>query len=213
MSMGKVPHKIVLLDEMDGMTPAAQDALKRLMERYSDNVRFIITCNHRHKIIPPVQSRCANYGFKKLHWEDALAVLNSIIRLEGIKKYRQDELLTLISDCDGDLRRAITQLQASAQSNTAILTQIKSMHQPYNDILDSILESKCELALNQVHDLIALSVDMKTMCVGLHEVVLLKDMEVSQRFKLLRVIGESEWRCAEMTPKVLASWMIGQMIY
>ena len=86
------------------------------------------------------------------------------------------------------------------------------MHQPYNDILDSILESKCELALNQVHDLIALSVDMKTMCVGLHEAVLLKDMEVSQRFKLLRVIGESEWRCAEMTPKVLASWMIGQMI-
>lgn len=212
MRMGDVPHKIILLDEMDGMTPAAQDALKRLMERYSDNVRFIITCNHRHKIIPPVQSRCANYGFKKLHWEDALAVLNSIIRLEGIKKYRQDELLTLISDCDGDLRRAITQLQASAQSNTAILTQIKSMHQPYNDILDSILESKCELALNQVHDLIALSVDMKTMCVGLHEAVLLKDMEVSQRFKLLRVIGESEWRCAEMTPKVLASWMIGQMV-
>ena len=55
--LGDVPHKIVLLDEMDGMTPDAQNALKRLMERYSGNVRFIITCNHRHKIIYPLQQK------------------------------------------------------------------------------------------------------------------------------------------------------------
>ena len=212
MSMGKVPHKIVLLDEMDGMTPAAQDALKRLMEQYSNNLRFIITCNHRHKIIPPIQSRCANYGFRKLPLEDALAVLNSIIRLEGIKKYRQDELLTLIRDCDGDLRRAITLLQASAQSNTSITTQIDRTHQAYNDILDNILISEFEFALNMIHGMIDQSLDMKTVCVNLHAVVLKRDMAVSQKFKLLRIIGESEWRCAEMTPKILASWMIGQMI-
>ena len=212
MSMGQVPHKIVLLDEMDGMTPDAQNALKRLMERYSDNVRFILPCNHRHKVIPPLQSRCANYGFKKLSLEDAKAVLNAILQLEGLPGIGDDYLLTLIRDCDGDLRRAITELQASVKNNTSITTQMDRMHQPYNDILDSILESKSELALNQMHDLIDQSVDMKTMCVGLHDVVLLKDMEISRRFQLLRIIGEAEWRCSNMTPKVLASWMIGQMI-
>jgi replication factor C small subunit len=212
MSMGHVPHKIVLLDEMDGMTTDAQNALKRLMERYSDNVRFILTCNHRHKVILPLQSRCANYGFKKLHYVDTLQVLNSILQLEGIEKYGQDELLTLIRDCDGDLRRAITELHASVKNNTSITIQMDRMHQPYNDILVSILESKSELALNQMHDLIDQSVDMKTMCVGLHDVVLLKDMEISRKFELVRIIGEAEWRHSNMTPKVLASWMIGQMI-
>ena len=43
--IGDAPFKIILLDEMDGMTKDAQNALKRIMERYSDNCRFIITCN------------------------------------------------------------------------------------------------------------------------------------------------------------------------
>jgi len=45
--------RLFLLDEMDGMTKDAQNALKRIMERYADNCRFIITCNDRHKIITP----------------------------------------------------------------------------------------------------------------------------------------------------------------
>jgi len=78
-AIGDVPFKIILLDEMDGMTPDAQNALKRLMERYSANVRFIITCNHRHKIIYPLQSRCANYGFTRLSNDIILATLHEIL--------------------------------------------------------------------------------------------------------------------------------------
>ena len=44
-TIGNVPFRICLLDEMDGMTKDAQNALKRIMERYSSNIRFIITCN------------------------------------------------------------------------------------------------------------------------------------------------------------------------
>ncbi len=50
MKIGDVPFKIIHLDEMDGMTTDAQNALKRVMERYSNNVRFIITCNDRNKL-------------------------------------------------------------------------------------------------------------------------------------------------------------------
>ena len=65
-AIGDVPFKIIHLDELDGMTPDAQNALKRIMERYSNNVRFIITANDRSKIIYPLQSRCANYYFSVL---------------------------------------------------------------------------------------------------------------------------------------------------
>lgn len=73
-------------------------------------------------------------------------------------------------------------------------------------------ENNYENSLEKVHDLIYNSVDMKTVCINLHDVVIKTDMQSAKKFKLLRVIGEAEWRSNSMTPKLLASWMIGQMI-
>jgi replication factor C subunit 2/4 len=38
-------HKLVLLDEADNMTTAAQQALRRIMEIYSESTRFALACN------------------------------------------------------------------------------------------------------------------------------------------------------------------------
>jgi len=212
MKVGDVPHKIILLDEMDGMTPDAQNALKRIMERYSGNVRFIITCNHRHKIILPLQSRCANYGFTCLSNEQIKDVLKLILHYESIDSIDDEDLDTFISGLQGDLRRAITELQASVNSNTPLTIQIDRMLEPYVLLKNSILNKQYESALNQMHDLIYLSVDIKTICLNLHDVFLKEEMDYNLKFKYLRVIGETEWRSSNMTPKVLASWFIGQMI-
>tara|TARA_R100000458_G_scaffold33976_1_gene31313 strand:+ start:1490 stop:2404 length:915 start_codon:yes stop_codon:yes gene_type:complete len=215
MKVGDVPHKIVLLDEMDGMTPDAQNALKRIMERYSHNIRFIVTCNNRHKIITPLQSRCANYLFEKVSNEDIKIVLEKILRKEGITSVSQDDLEMFISAIGGDLRRAITELQASVASNTPLTIQITRMMEPYDDLLNLILEKKYELALSKTTELLALSVDMKTICIHLHDSITMgrgKDLGPLVKFKLLRIVGETEWRSNNMTPKLLAGWMIGQMI-
>tara|TARA_R100001510_G_scaffold57769_1_gene67619 strand:- start:2448 stop:3353 length:906 start_codon:yes stop_codon:yes gene_type:complete len=212
MKIGDVPHKIILLDEMDGMTPDAQNALKRLMERYSSNVRFIITCNHRHKIIYPLQSRCANYGFTRLSDQQIAVALNRILSAEGISSADFPQLEEFIGTLNGDLRRGITELQASVSSDTPLTMQIERMQQPYNDLLEHILNDQYELALKKMHDMIHMSLDMKTICVGMHDVIVKKNLPTAKKFKYLRVIGESEWRSGSMTPKVLAAWMIGQLI-
>ena len=213
MKMGDVPHKIVLLDEMDGMTPDAQNALKRIMERYSHNCRFIITCNHRHKIIPPLQSRCANYHFTRLSDADVKQVLVEVMIKERQTVPYSEDFDTFISSLQGDIRRGLTELQASVNSNTPIKILIERTHAPYKEIMSFVLNKDYNKALDTMHKLVYLSVDMKTVCQNLHDTVIdMNELDNGQKFKYLRVIGEAEWRSNSMTPKILSSWMIGQMI-
>ena len=66
---GTVPFgdfKVVLLDEVDYFSANAQAALRGVMEEFSDNCRFIMTCNYPNKIIPAVHSRCQSIHIPKL---------------------------------------------------------------------------------------------------------------------------------------------------
>ena len=213
--IGDVPFKIILLDEMDGMTKDAQNALKIIIERYSDNCRFIITCNDRHNIINPLMSRCANYGFRRVNNESMRFALEKVIQNEtknGTPIVNESELEPFIEGLHGDLRRGITELQAAVSGKTSLLKQSQSLLEPYEKIIQMVENNEYDNANKEVHNLLYQAVDMKTVCVNLHDVVVGLDIQHTTKFKLLRVIGESEWRSSNMTPKVLASWMIGQMM-
>jgi len=210
--IGDAPFKIILLDEMDGMTKDAQNALKRVMERYADNCRFIITCNERHKIIHPLQSRCANYQFKRVNPTSMLDIFTKILDEEDVNQYSNEELQRFITYLQGDLRRGINELQASSSSNRSLQNQIDRSLEPYSEIMKMINENDYNNALEKVHKLIYDSTDMKTICINLHDIILKMDSSPQSKFKMLRVVGEAEWRSSNMTPKVLASWMIGQMV-
>lgn len=77
-------HKLVLLDEADAMTSAAQQALRRIMEIYSDSTRFALACNISSKIIEPIQSRCAILRFGRLTDEQVLKRLKEVLATEAV---------------------------------------------------------------------------------------------------------------------------------
>ncbi len=108
-----IAFKIILLDEADNMTADAQQALRRLMELYSANTRFILAANYPSKIIDPIQSRCAFFRFTPLSKEDVVARLKYIADNEKVE-YDEDALETIYEISEGDMRKAINMLQTAA---------------------------------------------------------------------------------------------------
>jgi len=102
--------KVVVLDEVDSMTYDAQFCLRRMMETYSINIRFILICNYLNKIINALQSRCCIIKFKQLDYDIFKDRLNNIIKNENIN-IAINNLQFICYICDGDLRRILNLIQ------------------------------------------------------------------------------------------------------
>jgi len=108
------PFKIVVLDEADSMTAAAQAALRRTIERETKTTRFCLICNYVSCIIDPLTSRCSKFRFKPLSHDIMLARLEHICKEENVKCAPR-VLARLVDASGGDMRRAITSLQSTAR--------------------------------------------------------------------------------------------------
>ena len=57
-------RKYIILDEADYLNPqSTQPALRGFMEEFSNNCGFILTCNYKNRLIPPLHSRCSVINF------------------------------------------------------------------------------------------------------------------------------------------------------
>jgi len=105
-------HKIVILDEADSMTGAAQQAMRRTMEIFSSTTRFALACNQSEKIIEPIQSRCAIVRFSRLTDAEVLERLVRVVEAERVA-HVPEGLEALVFTADGDMRQALNNLQAT----------------------------------------------------------------------------------------------------
>ena len=108
------PFKIIILDEADTMTEAAQAALRRTIEDYSRVTRFCLICNYVSRIIEPISSRCAKFRFKPVPSAPLLERLEYIAKQEKIT-LGEGTLDALFDSSGGDMRKALTYMQGSSQ--------------------------------------------------------------------------------------------------
>jgi replication factor C small subunit len=113
------PFKIISLDEADALTSAAQHALRRTMEKYVSSSRFVLLCNYPGKIIEPIQSRCAFFRFQRLG-DDVIKEQMAYISKKENVDYTSKGLDMLVKVSNGDLRKAINVLQATAATGGKI---------------------------------------------------------------------------------------------
>jgi len=107
------PLKVVILEEASFLTGPAQEALKNIIEEFSEKTRFIFTANHLGKIVDPIQSRCEVYEFTApSKGEVAKHITQNILDVIGIE-YDLKEIAQLINDCYPDIRATVKYLQSN----------------------------------------------------------------------------------------------------
>ncbi len=125
--------KVVILDEFDySNAQSTQPALRGFIEEFSDNCRFILTCNFKNRIIEPIHSRCTVVNFLIPNKEKPQLAMGFMERVkyildeEGIP-YEEKVVAELIKKHFPDFRRILNELQRysiAGSIDVGILTQI-----------------------------------------------------------------------------------------
>ena len=140
------PIKVVILDEMDGMSQQAYAALRATMEKCSVNTRFIGTCNYIEKIPDPIQSRFLMIDFNFTSEEinevkkGQLLRVVEICRKEGLN-ITKDAVAKLVLTYYPDFRSIVKKLQRfSLEGKTNVgVDDIKDSASEYSELYDMII--------------------------------------------------------------------------
>lgn len=118
----EVSFKILIMDEADSLTSAAQHALRRTMERYTKTCRFCLIGNYSDDIIEPIQSRCSVFRFAHLTEKDVKSRIEHIADQEGLR-VTEAGIRAVLDASSGDLRKAINILQTAAAAQDGLVDE------------------------------------------------------------------------------------------
>jgi len=117
-------YKVVILDEADYLNPqSTQPALRGFIEEFSNNCRFILTCNFKNRIIEPLHSRCGVYEFNTSKkdlvglCEQMLARALKILEAENVVHSTSDVVPVIMKHAP-DWRRVLNELQRGSAGGT-----------------------------------------------------------------------------------------------
>ncbi|XP_062517889.1 replication factor C subunit 5-like [Corticium candelabrum] len=111
----KSGFKLVILDEADAMTKDAQNALRRIIEKFTENTCFCLICNYLSNIIPALQSRCTRFRFGPLSADQMRERLEYVVKEEGVD-ITEGGVKAVLNLSIGDMRRALNILQSTAMA-------------------------------------------------------------------------------------------------
>jgi replication factor C small subunit len=145
--------KIVILDEADFLSANAQASLRNLMETYSQNTRFILTCNYVEKIIKPLVSRCQVYNIEPPNKQQVALYLKNIFDKENVG-YELDDIKTIINDFYPDIRKIVNYSQQISTSGTVKHIKTQTVGFDVKQKLISLIKEKSKSSFNDIRQLI-----------------------------------------------------------
>lgn len=191
--------KIIFLDESDALTPEAQQALRRTIEKFSNVCRFILSCNYSSRIIEPIQSRMAVFRLRGLNEKQVSEYLGRIAKGEKLN-LDSDSYQTLYELSEGDLRKVTNLLQASSalgKITKEIIYEVASQAKPHDikEMIDLALKGDFKESRKRLYNLlIDQGLSGEDIIKSIHKEVLDSDIPDKDKLRLIEKIGEFEFR-------------------
>ena len=189
--------KIVILDEVDGLTGDAQRALRNIIEEYSDNLRFILTANYKNRISSPIKSRTISFEIMP-PLKEVIARAVYVITSENVTVLENQKplLRILIEKSYPDIRRVINQIQKYSKEGTLNITQESDIGLFAKDVLKRMREDK---DITRVREFIIqnetdFGSDYLTLLKGLFEEIYISDIDESKKASALVLIGDAMYK-------------------
>jgi len=138
-------RKVVIVDEADYMNAdSVQPALRNFIEEFSNNCRFIFTCNFKNRIIEPLHSRCSVVEFKVSNTDKPKIAAQFFKRVTDILseenvQFDQKVVAEVVSKHFPDFRRVLNELQryaVSGQIDSGILVNMSD--ESFNSLIKSL---------------------------------------------------------------------------
>ena len=142
-------RKYIILDEADYLNAqSTQPALRGFMEEFHKNCGFILTCNYKNRLIPPLHSRCSVVDFIIPKEQKPQLAQNFFIRVKSILnkenvKFDTKAVAELLNKFFPDWRRVLNELQrysASGQVDAGILVNISDSN--INELMHSLKQKE-----------------------------------------------------------------------
>lgn len=201
-SFGGFDYRIIFLDEADSLTSDAQSALRRTMEQFSNNTRFILSCNYSSRIIDPIQSRCAVFRFSPLADDPVAARVRDIAAAEGVD-ITDGGVDAIVYTADGDMRKAVNALQAAAvmgetvDEDTVFAITSTARPEEIKAMVTSALDGEFTVARSTLDELLRKGIAGGDVIDQLHRSVWDFDLSDEAAVRLLDRIGEADYRITE----------------
>ena len=106
----KKTFKMVLINNVDNLSYYAQTSLRRTMEKFSGNCRFIMWCKSLSRVIDPIRSRCYCFRIKAPSDNEMLELMANVSFKESIK-FNLSDYNEIISTANGNIKKALWFLQ------------------------------------------------------------------------------------------------------
>lgn len=126
--------KVIIMDEVDFMTPEAQGAFRGVIEEFSGNCTFILTCNFKNKLMDAIHSRMATISFRFSPSEKPKLASKMFLRCEHILKqegveYDKKTVAKIVDRFYPDFRKTIGELQRFSKMglDESVLDQLSSL--------------------------------------------------------------------------------------